>query len=45
MLIDYRTAWVDDEGYVQFRSDVYERDRRLAAALLGPRSTAEAMPQ
>lgn len=45
VVIDYRTAWVDAEGRVQFRSDVYERDRRLAAALLGPRSTAEAMPQ
>ena len=45
VLIDYRTAWVDEELRVQFRNDVYERDRRLAAALLGPRSTAEAMPQ
>ena len=42
--IDYRTAWVDGEGRLQLRPDVYGRDARLAEALLGPRSTAEAMP-
>jgi murein L,D-transpeptidase YcbB/YkuD len=42
--IDYHTAWVDADGTLQFRFDVYERDRTLAAALLGPRSTAEALP-
>jgi murein L,D-transpeptidase YcbB/YkuD len=42
--IDYQTAWVDEAGVMQFRFDVYERDRTLAAALLGPRSTAEALP-
>jgi len=29
----YLTAWVDDDGIVQFRSDTYDRDPPLAAAL------------
>ncbi|MDF1749065.1 MAG: L,D-transpeptidase family protein [Alphaproteobacteria bacterium] len=31
--ITYMTAWVDDHGDVQFRPDIYERDKVLAAAL------------
>jgi murein L,D-transpeptidase YcbB/YkuD len=31
--IVYLTAWVDREGFLQFRSDVYERDENLARAL------------
>jgi L,D-transpeptidase YcbB len=27
--IDYYTAWVDDEGVIQFRADVYDRDKVL----------------
>lgn len=30
----YQTAWVDNDGRVQFRDDVYRRDRGLALALL-----------
>jgi murein L,D-transpeptidase YcbB/YkuD len=29
----YWTAWVDEEGSVQFRDDIYDRDRPLALAL------------
>jgi len=29
----YFTAWVDGEGTLQFRDDLYERDQRLAVAL------------
>jgi murein L,D-transpeptidase YcbB/YkuD len=31
--ITYRTAWVDDEGILQFRDDVYGRDRSETVAL------------
>jgi len=33
--MSYLTAWVDEAGIVQFRPDIYRRDRRLAAALGG----------
>lgn len=29
----YQTAWVDEAGHMQFRDDVYQRDRRLAGLL------------
>ena len=31
----YRTAWVDAQGRLQFRNDVYQRDAKLQAALQG----------
>lgn len=31
--LSYITAWVDNDGKVQFRDDVYRRDARLAAVL------------
>lgn len=31
--IVYRTAWVDADGVLQLRRDIYGRDRRVAAAL------------
>jgi L,D-transpeptidase YcbB len=33
--ITYLTAWVNKDGTLHFRNDVYDRDRRLAAALFG----------
>jgi len=29
----YNTAWAEDDGTVQFRADIYERDKKLIAAL------------
>lgn len=31
--IDYYTAWVDDEGVINFRADVYDRDKVLTEYL------------
>jgi murein L,D-transpeptidase YcbB/YkuD len=31
--IQYWTAWIDDEGRMQFRNDIYNRDARLIAQL------------
>lgn len=36
--ITYLTSWVNKDGSVHFRNDVYERDATLARALLGARS-------
>jgi hypothetical protein len=33
VLVEYRTAWVDEQGVLNFRPDVYDLDRRLAEAL------------
>ena len=35
--LSYQTAWVNKDGSVHFRSDIYERDVVLAAALMGTR--------
>jgi murein L,D-transpeptidase YcbB/YkuD len=36
VLLLYWTAWVDDQNQVNFRSDLYGRDARLARALDQP---------
>ena len=36
--LEYLTAWVNKDGTVHFRNDVYGRDARLSEALLGPRA-------
>jgi murein L,D-transpeptidase YcbB/YkuD len=38
--ISYLTSWVNKDGSVHFRNDVYARDAALAKALLGARSGA-----
>ena len=35
--LDYQTAWVNKDGSVHFRSDIYDRDRVLAEALMATR--------
>lgn len=32
--LDYRTAWIGDDGHVRYREDVYGRDARVLAALI-----------
>jgi murein L,D-transpeptidase YcbB/YkuD len=36
--IVYLTHWVNKDGSVHFRNDVYQRDAALAKALLGARA-------
>jgi len=38
VLVEYRTAWVDERGVLNFRPDVYGLDRRLAEALASGRA-------
>ena len=33
--LEYRTAWVDASGRLQFRTDIYDIDRELTLALAG----------
>jgi L,D-transpeptidase YcbB len=33
VLIEYRTVWVDEEGHVNFREDIYNHDKRQLAQL------------
>lgn len=44
--IIYLTAWVDDEGFLHFRDDIYERDARLDESLREnpPRALKEEKP-
>lgn len=43
VMIVYFTSWVDDEGRLHFRDDVYGHDRRLAAELFAD-ATSPARP-
>jgi murein L,D-transpeptidase YcbB/YkuD len=40
----YRTAWVGDDGEIQFREDVYDRDADLIARWEKPRSARRPLP-
>jgi murein L,D-transpeptidase YcbB/YkuD len=35
VVIVYFTAWIDSQGRLNFRDDVYGHDRRLASELFG----------
>lgn len=38
--VEYRTAWVDSKGVLNFRADVYQRDQTLHEALTRPMAIA-----
>ncbi|MBS1943733.1 MAG: hypothetical protein JST98_00695 [Bacteroidetes bacterium] len=40
MVIGYFTAWVDGQGRLNFREDVYGHDARLAEELFAPETIA-----
>jgi hypothetical protein len=42
--LTYQTAFVDDNGTLQFRDDVYGRDRQLLAILKGPELKVADLP-
>jgi murein L,D-transpeptidase YcbB/YkuD len=42
--ITYQTAWIDGDGVLQFRDDIYERDRVLARILFTDERTAARHP-
>lgn len=42
--VEYWTGWVDDEGHVQWRTDIYDRDKALIAALSGHNSPKPSTP-
>jgi len=39
--LDYRTAWVDAEGLLQLREDIYRRDKLPPKAVLAQNATAD----
>jgi hypothetical protein len=41
----YRTAWVDAQGRLQFRNDVYRRDTELKAALQDRPMSTDQQPE
>jgi murein L,D-transpeptidase YcbB/YkuD len=41
VLIYYYTAWVDANGQLQFRDDIYDRDKRIAGKLFTDRRLME----
>ena len=41
VLIYYYTAWVDSDGRLQFRDDIYDRDKRMAGKLFTDRRLIE----
>jgi len=40
MYLIYMTAWVDKNGVVQFRPDIYQRDQNISRGLVGAARTA-----
>jgi murein L,D-transpeptidase YcbB/YkuD len=41
VLIYYYTAWVNADGKLQFRDDIYDRDKRMAGKLFTDRRLIE----
>jgi murein L,D-transpeptidase YcbB/YkuD len=44
VLLTYWTAWVDREGVLQLRDDVYDRDPKVARALAEPFAVRQPLP-
>jgi murein L,D-transpeptidase YcbB/YkuD len=45
VVITYFTAWVDENGQLNFRDDVYQHDAKTAERMFGTASLTQPIPQ